>query len=67
MYLAEKFLPAQAGLIQAAGGGAGQVPADERVAGEHGEGLLRQQDLAARLLLHLPEDLQVFLQKPLVH
>ena len=53
-----ELLPAKAGLKQAAGGGTGQVPADQRVTGKHGEGLLGQEDLAAGLL---GEDLQVFL------
>ena len=61
VHLPGEFLPAQAGLIQAAGGGAGQVPADQRVTGKHGEGLLGQEDLAAGLLGHLAEDLQVLL------
>ena len=61
MHLAGKFLPAQAGLKKAGGGGAAEVPAEERVAGKGGEGLLGQEDLAARLLLHPAEKFQVFL------
>ena len=60
-------LMAQPGLVQAAGGGACQEPAQQGVGGEHGEGLLGQQDFAPGLLLHLPEDLQVVPEPRLVN
>ena len=62
-----EFLMAQPGLVQAAGGGACQEPAQQGVGGEHGEGLLSQQDFAPGLLLHLPEDLQVVPEPRLVN
>ncbi len=57
----------QAGLKQTAGGGAGQVPADQRVGIEQRKGFLRQKDVAPRALLHPGQDLQVPAQGLFVH
>ena len=59
MGLAAEFLVPEPRLIQAAGGGTGQIFPQEGVDREHGEGFLGEEDLAAGLLLHLPEDLQI--------
>ena len=56
----------QAGLIEAAGGGTGDVGTDERVEGKGREGLLCQQDAAAGAFLHAAEDLQIAAEAALV-
>ena len=46
------LLPSKLCLIKPAGRGAVQIPADQRIFMEAGEGLLGQQDFAARPFLH---------------
>ena len=65
--LPAELLMSQSGLIEAAGGAPRQVFPDQGVGVKHGKCLLGQQNLAAGLLLHLPQDLQILPQQPLVH
>ena len=62
-----QLLVGQAGLVQAAGGGAGQVFGHQRVDLKHRKSLLRQQDVAAGALFHPVENFQVAGQRGFVH
>ena len=65
-FLAAHFFPAQFGLVQAAGFRAGHIGLQHRVQVVVGKGLLGQQDLTARPVLHPFQDLAVVAQGRLV-
>ncbi|MPM94038.1 hypothetical protein SDC9_141180 [bioreactor metagenome] len=54
-------------LEQPAGGGAGQIAADERIHVIHGKRLLRQKDFAASLLRYVFQDCEIADKARFVH
>lgn len=66
MVFALQLLGRQPGLKKAAGRRAVEIFRDDRIGGEHGERLLRQQNSAARALTHTAENFKVPAQSGLV-
>ena len=66
MVFAMQLLGRQPGLKKAAGRRAVEIFRDDRIDGEHGERLLRQQNSAARALTHAAENFKVPAQSGLV-
>ena len=62
-----EFLVSKPRLADSGGGGAVQIPGDQRIDPVHGEGLLRQQDLHPGFLPDAFQDLQIFYKCPLLH
>ena len=66
MVFALQLLGRQPGLKKAAGRRAVEIFRDDRIDGEHGERLLRQQNSAARALAHAPKNFEIPAQSGLV-
>ena len=59
MILFSHLFPAQFCLIETAGGCSLQITSDQRIFTEHGEGFLRQQNLASGPFLNALQDFQI--------
>src|SRR5690606_26241177 len=64
--LPTEFLVPEPGLVQATGGRAREVGAQQGIERETGEGLLRQEDAGAGCLLDATEDFPIVVEAPLV-